>query len=156
MEENQTFHPFFTLLAVFVAVYVNFLVVYQTEMNMWLSLSIMLFNSGLALTFLFAKMKTVYSKEGIYIRFFPFIWKEKNLLWTDIKLAKIRQYSPIKEYGGWGIRFSRKNGRAYNVRGKMGLQIVFKSDKMLLIGTQQPTELENYLSTIETLKVNDA
>lgn len=52
----------------------------------------------------------------------------------------MRTYSPIKEYGGWGYRITLKNGKAFNVTGNKGIQLVLKSGKKLLIGTQQESE----------------
>ena len=47
----------------------------------------------------------------------------------------VRTYSPVIEYGGWGMRYGR-NGTAFNVRGNVGIQIVKKDGKRILIGTQ--------------------
>ncbi len=148
MEEHQSFHPFFTALAVFVAVFINFMLVYQTELNVWFVLGIMILNSIAALIFLFSKMKTTYDKEGVTIKFFPFILKEKHISWSEIDTAVVRQYAPIKEFGGWGIRYSRKRGNAYNVRGNYGVQLVFKTGKKLLIGTQENIDLQLFLNNL--------
>lgn len=56
----------------------------------------------------------------------------------------VREYKPILEYGGYGIRYSF-SGKAYNVRGKMGLQLKFKDGGKLLIGTQKMEEMEDIL-----------
>jgi hypothetical protein len=58
---------------------------------------------------------------------------------------EVRKYSPIKEYGGWGFRYGFKNGKAYNISGNMGLQLILKNGDRILIGTQKPEELETYL-----------
>ena len=56
---------------------------------------------------------------------------------SKIKYYKIREYRPIIEYGGWGIRFN-KSGKAYTVCGTTGLQISLLNGKEILIGTQRP------------------
>ena len=55
-----------------------------------------------------------------------------------------RPYSPIGDYGGWGLRGLAGN-KAYNVWGSEGLQLVFKSGNRLLLGTQHPAELREAL-----------
>ena len=60
-----------------------------------------------------------------------------------------RTYSPMREYGGWGIRFG-KSGKAYNIKGDEGLQLVFKNGKRLLIGSQKSQELAQAVDSIMT------
>lgn len=52
--------------------------------------------------------------------------------WEDIDQIIFRYY----KYGIWGIRSSRKQGMAYNVRGKAGIQIIFKNGQKLQLGIQ--------------------
>ncbi|NVL91956.1 MAG: hypothetical protein HWN71_02845 [Desulfobacterales bacterium] len=49
-------------------------------------------------------------------------------------------YNPLKDYGGWGIRYGR-GGRAYNVSGNRGVYLELSNGKSLLIGSLQPEEL---------------
>jgi hypothetical protein len=65
----------------------------------------------------------------------------------------VRQYSPLTEYGGWGLRpglFGK--GTAFCVSGDMGLQLEFTDNKKLLIGTNKPDELTETLNKIGQLK----
>ncbi len=50
-------------------------------------------------------------------------------------------YSPITEYGGWGIRWSPHRGWAYNVGGSKGVQLGRANGKRILIGSQRADEL---------------
>jgi hypothetical protein len=90
--------------------------------------------------FMFAmKMTTVVRVDRIDIRFFPL--HSRSIPFTEIRSYRVREYRPILEYGGWGIRMTRKNGRAYNVSGKQGLQLELVDGKKILIGTQKAEEL---------------
>jgi len=105
------------------------------------------FGALLALTFI-ANLETQVTEEGIRFRFFPFMsWREIPL--NDIQELYIRQYRPIVEYGGWGIRWGF-GGRAYNVKGKEGLQIVLKNGSSVLIGTQDAASLAKTLKILES------
>ena len=91
-------------------------------------------------------LKTTVSKEEINVRFVPF-FINKTVPWDELQQAYVRKYHPLREYGGWGLRFGI-SGRAYNIRGNQGLQLVFKNGKKLLIGTQKPDELATVINQI--------
>jgi hypothetical protein len=91
------------------------------------------------------KLNTRINKQGIYFQLFPFQFKYNEISWNDVLTIEVRKYKPIREYGGWGYRFSFKNGKAYNISGNMGLQIVLKNGDKILIGTQKPDELMEFL-----------
>ncbi|MDQ3018100.1 MAG: hypothetical protein M3R25_15420 [Bacteroidota bacterium] len=94
------------------------------------------------------KLQTGINNEGIHYRMTPFHRKDQFIPWSAIDSVQVRQYSPIGEYGGWGIRFGL-NGRAYNVKGNMGIQLVKKDGKRILIGTQRPEEAQQRLERIQ-------
>ena len=83
------------------------------------------------------KLYTRIDQEGVHYRMKPFQWKFKTIPWAEIDQIYVRKYSPILEYGGWGIRFGR-NGTAYNVSGNQGIQLVLKNGKRILLGTGKP------------------
>jgi hypothetical protein len=115
-----------------------------------------IFILSLGILFLFHKLHltTQVTKEGISIKFFPFHLKPKFYEWGNIENCQIRKYSPILEYGGWGIRHGfRKSGIAYNVSGNMGLQLMVNNKGKILIGTQKPQELENTLTKMNLIKI---
>lgn len=91
-------------------------------------------------------LETSITNEGIDIRFFPLIFRKRHFSWNSIKHAHVRTYAPIREYGGWGLRYGWSGrGKAYNVSGNQGLQIEFMDGKKLLIGTKKPTELREVI-----------
>jgi hypothetical protein len=66
----------------------------------------------------------------------------------DLNECFARKYRPILEYGGWGIRCGWKGGRAYNVSGNEGVQLVFKNGKRLLIGSKEAYGLEAAIRSV--------
>lgn len=115
--------------------------------SMWFALIITL----LALAFFQSmRLETQVYTEGIRVRLFPLHLQYHEFAWSDIRKAHLRTYSPIREFGGWGLRFGPK-GKAYNVSGNQGLQLEFHNDKQLLIGTQQPEELSRVLKNLGQL-----
>lgn len=85
-----------------------------------------------------SKLSVVVTSEDIHFTFWPYISKPVIYSKSDIEKYEIRKYKPIKEYGGWGMKQGKNAvGKAYNVRGNIGLQLYFKDGKKVLIGTQR-------------------
>lgn len=93
---------------------------------------------GVLLLFYVIRLKTHIDEKGITYRFVPFHRKPITIPWRDIKSCEVRKYSPLKEYGGWGLKYGLKGGKAVNVKGNMGIQLLLHSGKKILIGTQKP------------------
>lgn len=75
--------------------------------------------------------------------------KFRELTPGKIEKYEIRQYKPIGEYGGWGIRIGRgKRGNAYNVRGNLGMQLYLSNGKKFLLGTQQPEPFKKAMDSM--------
>ena len=55
--------------------------------------------------------------------------------------VEVIQYHPIRDYGGWGLRFTRDGERIYNARGDRGVRIRLRDGSRLLIGSQRSEEL---------------
>ncbi|MCW3113115.1 MAG: hypothetical protein JWR18_1511 [Segetibacter sp.] len=97
------------------------------------------------------KLETQIRKDGIYVKFFPFHLSFKEYKWNDVKKSYVRQYNPMSEYGGWGLRWGLA-GKAFNVSGDKGLQLEFLDNKKVLIGTNKAEELKATLLHINQLK----
>lgn len=103
---------------------------------------------GLPLLFYSARLVTEVRSDGLYLRFFPFHWSFLRFPVDSIKHSEARTYSPIGEYGGWGIRYGW-NGKAYNVSGNQGIQFELHNGKRFLVGSQRPLE---FLAALQSLK----
>lgn len=97
---------------------------------------------GLPLPALFyvVNLTTEVRPDGLYVRYFPFHPRFHKIAFDTIARYEARTYSPLKEFGGWGIRWG-KASKAYNVSGNRGVQLEFKSGKKLLIGSKRADEL---------------
>ncbi|MGB3774004.1 MAG: hypothetical protein WA951_01995 [Leeuwenhoekiella sp.] len=98
---------------------------------------------ALFLTFWFLfKLETRIDEQGISYRYLPFHRKSRSRTWDKIRSIHVRKYNPILEYGGWGYRIGLRKKRALNVKGNMGIQIIYKNGRQLLLGTQRPQDAE--------------
>ena len=86
-------------------------------------------------------LHTEIRQNGIRFRFPPLIRNWKEISKENIKHYEVRKYNPILEYGGWGIRVSLRKGKAYNIKGNIGLQLILTGNKKVLIGTQKGNDI---------------
>jgi hypothetical protein len=99
---------------------------------------------GIPILLLTMELVTEVRSDGLYVRMIPFHLKYKRFSWDEIRECQARKYDPIREYGGWGIRWG-KGGRAYNMSGSRGVQLVLSDGRRLLIGSQRAEELAAFI-----------
>ena len=68
------------------------------------------------------KLKITIDQKGITYQYPPFHNKPNLLLWENIETVELLKINPLKEFGGWGLRYG-KLGAAYTTRGKYILHI---------------------------------
>jgi len=103
---------------------------------------------GIAVLLWVTRLETEVRTDGLYVRYFPFHRRFRRFDAEDLSECFARKYRPIREYGGWGIRCGWKGGRAYNVSGNEGVQLVFKNGKRLLIGSKEANKLEAAIRSV--------
>ena len=86
-------------------------------------------------------------EDGLYIRFKPFHIEYRKFLYKDIKQYESIIYSPLKRFGGWGIRMNFQGETAYILNGKQALELKLRN-QTVVIGTQKPDELKNAMDSI--------
>jgi hypothetical protein len=65
-----------------------------------------------------------------------------------VKAIKVVKYSPLRDYGGWGIRIGVK-GNAFNVKGNLGVLLEMKKGRSTLFSTQEPKEVYEALKALK-------
>lgn len=105
---------------------------------------------GAIITFILSiRLETIIREDGIDVRLFPLQIKMKHFQWQELNKVYVRQYSPLREYGGWGLRWGIfGSGTAYNISGNMGIQLVLQNGKKILIGTQKAEECQRILEQL--------
>ena len=99
------------------------------------------------LVFLNVKMVTQIKTDGIYVRYAPFQLSFSYYSWDSISEIYIREYNALLEYGGWGIRISLR-GKAFIASGNTGVQIIFRDNSQVLIGTNQSDTIAKVLKEL--------
>lgn len=106
-------------------------------------LLLLVFGVLFPLFFYSIKLVTEVRNDGLYVRFYPFHLSFKSFPFETIRNCGIQTYDPIRDYGGWGIRYGRK-GEAYTIAGNRGVIFEFadrKKKEKLMIGSRIPERL---------------
>ncbi len=74
------------------------------------------------------KLKVSIDQKGITYQYPPFRNKPTTLPWEDIQTVELLKINPLREFGGWGLRYG-KLGAAYTTRGKHILHIKMRKGK---------------------------
>ena len=98
--------------------------------------------------FFLLQLRVKVSAEGLHYQFFPFHIKSHTIKLEDIEKFKAMEYSPLKEYGGWGIKYGCK-GKSYNVSGNKGVKIFLKNGLNIMFGSQKHNELAKALKQVK-------
>lgn len=83
-------------------------------------------------------LKVVISQEEVIIRYFPFV--KTVIPMKKIKCITVQEYSALRDYGGWGIRYGIK-GRAYIIHGSKGLNLDLINGENILVGVNSNSDL---------------
>jgi len=92
---------------------------------------------------LLMRLTTTVTPDAVSIRY-GVLYRTRIPL-SDVARAEAVEYSPIREYGGWGIRGSSRR-RALNARGNQGVLLTRADGTTLLVGSQHPRDLLDALA----------
>jgi len=110
-----------------------------------------LFSVILGVVFFFMRLDTVINKDGVYERMFPFQLKFGFTPWDNIMDAVVIKKNLIEKYRhsrGWGMRYGFRK-KAYTVSGNKVLQLTLKNNRKIIIGTQIPEALKEFLDKLD-------
>jgi hypothetical protein len=114
----------------------------------WLML-LVLFFAGLLFPALMLSVKLTVEvrPDGLFLRFRPIHRRFLDLGLDKVIEVRTRTYSPLREFGGWGIRYGR-GGTAYNMNGNQGVELTYARNRHVLIGSDRALELENSIRLV--------
>jgi len=104
------------------------------------SLAALLILVPILVLFLLARLVVDVDRDEIRIGF-HFLWPTRRIPIISIRRARMEHYSPLFDYGGWGVRLSPR-GWAFTVGGHDGVLVETNDGKRVLIGSHRPQELE--------------
>jgi hypothetical protein len=137
--------PLIAINLLFAYIFVQQIIVGQpfgrTPLPNGIIITLFLICAGMLTFCLLISFKLRIDEEGIHYKYTPFRRKYTTITWYHVSDAYVRDYEPLYEYGGWGIKGTLKN-RAYNMSGKTGLQLVLRDGNKVILGTLRPVEVK--------------
>lgn len=97
-----------------------------------------LFGIGLPVFFHILKLTVEVTPEQIFVGYRPLT--KRIIPLSDVAAVEARTYKAIREYGGYGLRGTRRN-TAYNVSGNRGVELTLRDGRQVMIGSQRAAEL---------------
>ena len=114
----------------------------------WLSVLMVLF--GLGMFTMYGGFRTLVTRETVTVKMGIFGFKLLQLKVTDIAEASVHKFEPLRDFGGYGIRFNQEM-QAYYLRGDTGVKVIARSGKKYLIGSDQPGHLAAVITAVAGL-----
>jgi hypothetical protein len=72
----------------------------------------------------------------------------KRIAYADIATMESVRYSPLAEFGGWGIRKGRNGAVAWTARGDRALVLHLRDHSMVYVGSDNPHRLEERVRAV--------
>lgn len=71
-------------------------------------------------------------------------WRTRRVALSDIQSTEVIDHDPARDYGGYGVRFTRE-GKAYIASGGLGVKLILKNGEKVIIGSRRPNDLVSAL-----------
>lgn len=111
----------------------------------WLSLLFALI--AIAFTLTYGGFRTLITRENITMRMGILGIRVLGLKTADIAAAGVHTFAPLKDFGGYGIRFNREM-KAYFLSGNRGVKITTRSGNNYLIGSDHAERLDAVINAV--------
>lgn len=132
-------NPFWvTLLSIAVPVIMVAAAIFAGFYIWWVGLIVGI--SGASMIMMYGGLRVSVTREVITVSFGILGSNVLTLKTSDIATMELKEFSPIADFGGYGIRFSGKVS-AYYLRGTRGVLFTMANGKQYLIGSDKPEEL---------------
>jgi hypothetical protein len=77
----------------------------------------------------------------------------KRIAYQDIEDTESVRYHPLRDFGGWGIRFAKDGRRAWTARGDQAVVLHLSDGTRLYVGSDRPHRLEERLRAVAGTRI---
>ncbi len=95
----------------------------------------------LVLQGVFGRLRVQVTRTSLLISFGYLRLISKLVPFTEIRDLEAVKYGPLREFGGWGIRWSFRK-TAWTIRGDRALRLTLENGRSLYVGSEDPIRLE--------------
>lgn len=97
--------------------------------------------------FTFGGQRLMITRPELSVRWGALGLRVLRLKTTEIASTEFMEFSPLRDFGGYGIRFGR-GMKAYYLRGNLGVKVVMTDGKKYLLGSDNPERLVAVLELV--------
>ncbi|WP_449400867.1 hypothetical protein [Chryseobacterium wanjuense] len=108
-QEKSGFPKMIIILLVFQSIVAGFILFKENESP----LIVIGITLPLIALFAFSFLRLNLNQNYFEYSFFPFTFKPQKIMWNEIQEIQIVNTDPIWDFGGWGVRLSKKYGKAF-------------------------------------------
>ncbi len=90
---------------------------------------------------LYGGLRVLLTREAVTVRLGLLGLRVLRVKLTDITAVELREFSPLADFGGWGIRYGRGGVVAYFLSGNVGVQLTTARGRKYLLGSNHPDRL---------------
>lgn len=94
---------------------------------------------------LMGDLRTRVKLDGVYVSFGRLGLIRKRIPFEEIEEARALTYSPLLEFGGWGIRMGKERKLAWTVRGNRAVRMDLTNGKVFYLGSDRPERLVEWI-----------
>jgi len=105
----------------------------------------------LAITLIACRLEVEIRRDSMHVAFGPVRLIRRTLGYDEITSIEAVTYRPIRDFGGWGIRF-RPGKTAWTVRGNRAVRLTLASGKDFYIGSRFPHRLAERIQVAKRLR----
>jgi hypothetical protein len=102
---------------------------------------------GISLVLPLGGQRIIVTRQNVTIKWGIIALKVLNLEIPAIASAELHDFSPLKDFGGYGIRQNREM-KAYYLSGSRAVKLETTGGKKYLIGSDHPENLATVINTI--------
>ena len=88
---------------------------------------------------LVAKLEVSVTRVAVDVRWVPLA--RRSIPFATIDQAEAVTYRPVRQFGGWGIRFGRSGARAYSMSGDSAVRLTLHDGSEIYLGSLEPEAL---------------
>lgn len=103
---------------------------------------------GITVFMFLSKVEVTVDNTGVRYRYWPVNRNYQYVPWGAVKYVYVRRVEPLKEYGGWGLKYSSSKGQGVILSGNYGLQLHLVNGDAILVGVKNTKKLIIYLDML--------
>lgn len=123
-------------------------------MSAWVAVFIAAIGLGLPALFylLMGDLRASVEKDRVSVAFGRLGLIRKHIPMEEIKEVKAVMYSPLREFGGWGIRIGTGGKTAWTVRGNRAVRMDLSNGRIFFLGSDRPERMVDWIRSAKRRK----